>query len=75
MSTIARILFLAGIGCLVCNGEASAKEKTFCYFHHNCPEDGKLPKKGPPKNYTKRQCANGGGLSWGDDPTSCENLD
>ncbi len=42
MPTIARILLLAGIGCLISVGEASAKDKTFCYFHHNCPDDGKI---------------------------------
>jgi len=72
--TIARILLLAGIGCLISAGEASAKDKSFCYFHHNCPDDGKLPKKGPPEQYTKDQCKHGGGKSWGDGPTTCENV-
>ena len=74
MSTIAKIFLVAGIACLISNGEAIAADKTYCYFHHNCPEDGKLPKKGPPGLYTKRQCTNGGGKSWGDGPTSCENV-
>jgi hypothetical protein len=77
MPTIARTLLLAGIGCLISVGEASAKDKTFCYFHHNCPDDGKIQGL-----YTKRQCQddvknkNGRkmGMSWGDGPTSCENV-
>jgi hypothetical protein len=72
--TIPRILLLAGIACLVFNGEASAKEKTYCYFHHTCPADGKLPKNGTPGMYTKQQCKNGGGKSWGDGPLDCENV-
>ena len=73
MTAVVRILLLAGIVCLISSGEASAKT-SFCYFHHNCPADGKLPKRGPPGLYTKRQCKNGGGYSWGAGPTSCENL-
>jgi len=74
MPTIARILLLAGIACFISSGEASATTKTFCYFHHNCPADGTLPKGRPPQQYTKQQCKNGGGKSWGDGPTSCENV-
>ena len=73
-STIARILLLAGAASLITSGEVSAKDKNFCYFHHNCPDDGKLPKGGDPEKYTKQQCKNGGGMSWGDGPTSCKNV-
>ena len=48
--------------------------KEFCYFHHNCPEDGKLPKGQEPGLYTKRQCKNGGGKSWGTGPLDCQNV-
>lgn len=74
MTTIIKILFLTSMACLVFNGEAGAAQKSFCYFHHNCPADGKLPKGRPPEQYTKQQCKNGGGKSWGDGPTSCENV-
>ncbi|WP_175871272.1 hypothetical protein [Burkholderia sp. BCC0397] len=74
MRTIAKILFPTLMAFLVFNGEAGAAEKSFCYFHHNCPADGKLPKGQLPEQYTKRQCTNGGGKSWGDGPKSCENV-
>lgn len=51
-----------------------ASTKEFCYFHHNCPEDGKLPRGQEPGLYTKRQCKNGGGKSWGTGPLDCENV-
>lgn len=74
MRTIAKILFPTLMACLFFNGEAGAAEKSFCYYHHNCPADGKLPKGQLPEQYTKRQCTNGGGKSWGEGPKSCENV-
>lgn len=74
MPTLAKSLLLTLMACFAFSGEAGAAQKTFCYFHHNCPADGKLPKGKPPKQYTKRQCKNIGGKSWGDGPTSCENV-
>jgi hypothetical protein len=69
MPNIVRILLLAASACFVLNGEASAKSTSYCYFHHSCPEDGKMSGL-----HTKRQCKNGGGKSWGDGPMSCENV-
>ncbi|WP_246792289.1 hypothetical protein [Burkholderia perseverans] len=74
MSPVIKYCLPALIACFAFSGTAQAAEKTFCYFHHNCPADGKLPKNQTPGQYTKQQCKNGGGKSWGDGPTSCENV-
>lgn len=73
-ANISKFLFPILFVFFVFSGEAIAAKKSFCYFHHNCPADGKLPKNGPPQQYTKQQCKNGQGKSWGDGPTSCENV-
>lgn len=74
MSTLGKVLSIMSVTLatgLFVGGDAA---KAFCYYHHNCPDDGKLPKNGPPQQYTKQQCKNGGGKSWGDDPKHCENV-
>lgn len=44
-----------------------------CYFHHTCPDDGRIVSRfGPP--FTKRQCQRGGGKSWMSS-TGCINFD
>ncbi|WP_036553288.1 hypothetical protein [Nisaea denitrificans] len=48
--------------------------KEYCYFHHNCRADGTYPKGKDPELYTKRQCKNGGGKSWGTGPRDCQNV-
>ncbi|AEA62627.1 hypothetical protein ACS0X5_01990 [Burkholderia gladioli] len=75
MSKLGKLVLIALASGLAIGGNAaSAAARAFCYYHHNCPDDGKLPKNGPPERYTKQQCKNGGGKSWGDDPKSCENV-
>ena len=70
----------AGLGrCVLAQNDGRiviAKAKETCYFHHNCPDDGKWQGE-----YTKRQCANlkrkngqYAGMSWGTGPTACETL-
>jgi len=46
--------------------QASAKGP--CYFHHNCPADGYID------TLTKQQCSRGGGYSWMNPRSGCENL-
>ncbi|HKT64146.1 hypothetical protein [Burkholderia sp. 22313] len=78
MKSSAMFLVPALVAGFVFSGPAQAADKKFCYIHHNCPDDGKMPSVKNPALFTKRQCANQPkGKSWGDGPAGkavCENV-
>lgn len=54
MSALGKILSITlhwQLACLSVAMAANAAAKAFCYYYHNCPDDGKLPKNGPPQQY------------------------